>query len=156
TQKETAQKAARLCQDITDRLPPNTVIGLSPRAWHMIELARELVAMTAIHDQSPELRGDAIARREVVARLADVRTRLEQELARMCDAADWYRVGEKAARHSVAALNHLASRMADERFCQSPRIANELLNREQPSSNAVKAQKELLRRMIEGEGVPRL
>jgi hypothetical protein len=74
----------------------------------------------------------------------------------MCDAAEWYRPGEKPERRGVAALNHLASRIADERFPDSPRVSNELLNREQPSSNAVKAQKDLLRRMIEGEGMPRL
>lgn len=157
TQGETRQKAKKLCAEIASSAPAEVVIGLSDHAWHVCELARELFALTAIHDERPELRGDAVARREVIARLGDVRSRLEQDLQRMCDAADWYRnAASKPERYTAAELNILASQIADERYSKAPKISNELLNREQPSSNAVKAQKDLLRRMIEAEGKPRL
>lgn len=157
TQGETRQKAKKLCSEIAAQAPVEVVIGLSEHAWHVCELARELFALTAIHDERPELRGDAVARREVIARLGDVRTRLEQDLQRMCDGADWYRSAtSKPTRYTASELNILASHIADERYPKAPKISNELLNREQPSSNAVKAQKDLLRRMIESEGKPRL
>jgi len=156
TQGETRLKARKLCAELTAEAPGNVVVGLSDQAWHVCELARELFALTTIHDERPELRGDSVARREVIARLGDVRARLEQDLQRMCDGADWYRSRNKPARHSTAELNTLASRIADERFPKAPRILNELVNREQPSSNAVKAMKDLLRRMIEAEGQSRL
>lgn len=156
TQGETQQKARKLCAELAAAAPGNVVIGLSDHAWHVCELARELFALTNIHDDRPELRGDSVARREVIARLGDVRARLEQDLQRMCHGADWYRSKSKPGRYSAAELNTLASQISDERFSKAPRILNELLNREQPSSNAVKALKDLLRRMIEAEGQPRL
>ena len=46
--------------------------------------------------------------------------------------------------------------MADRRFGESPRIHNELLNRQRPSSNAVAAQNNLLHRMVLRKGKERL
>ena len=62
----------------------------------------------------------------------------------------------QAERLGIAGLNHLASDLADERFHLGPQLFNELLNRDEPSSNAVKAQRDLMRRMIDGDGKPRL
>ena len=104
----------------------------------------------------PELRGDAVARREVAARLADIRNRLEQELGRLVERAIWHCPSRKPEPLGIAGLNHLASDLADERFAEGPQLFNELVNRDEPSSNAVKAQKDLMRRMIDGDGKPRL
>jgi hypothetical protein len=156
TQGEAPHKAKKMCSEIAASAPMEVVIGLSAHAWHVIDLARELVALTKIHDERPELRGDAVGRREVMARLGDVRARLELELQRMTDAATWYRRSDKPAQIPASELNLLASRIADERFSEAPRILNELLNRDYPSSNAVTAQKDLLKQMLVGEGKPRL
>jgi hypothetical protein len=155
TQGETRPKAKRLCAEVAGKLAPNIVIGLSEHAWHVTELARELVAMNKIYTERPELRGDSVAKREVVARIGDVRGRLEHELQRMCEVAEWYRAGHEPTPCGAAELNILASEIVDSQFPNAPRISNELLNRDQPSSNAVKAQKDLLRRMADGEGKPR-
>jgi hypothetical protein len=156
TQGEAPNKARKICAEIAASAPMEVVIGLSDHAWHVIELARELVALTKIHDERSELRGDSVGRREVMARLNDVRARLELELQRMSDAATWYRRSEKPAQIAASELNLLASRIAEERYSQAPRILNELLNRDCPSSNAVTAQKDLLKQMLIGEGKPRL
>ena len=55
-----------------------------------------------------------------------------------------------------ADLNSIASKLADRRFQACPRLHNELLNRQKPSSNAVAAQNTLLRNMVLNEGKPRL
>lgn len=156
TQGETRQAAAGLCQRAAAQAPANIVIGLSNRAWDIMALACELIALTAISEHTPELRGDAVARREVMARLSDCRTRLEQQLQRMGDAAEWFRGKSKPERFGSAALNTLASVLADQRYPDAPTIDNELLCRVSPSSNAIKAQKDLMRRMIIGQGEPRL
>jgi hypothetical protein len=74
----------------------------------------------------------------------------------MLDTAEWSRKGAQPTRLTNAELNALASSLADARFALAPRLPNELLNRERPSSNAIAAQKGLLRQMVMDEGVPRL
>ncbi|MDE0346968.1 MAG: hypothetical protein OXI66_14500, partial [Boseongicola sp.] len=49
-------------------------------------------------------------------------------------------------------LNHLASKLADQRFWRAPLLRNELLGRTKPSSSAVAARNALLRRMTRNEG----
>ena len=56
----------------------------------------------------------------------------------------------------VAALTVVASKLADELYPKSPKISNELLNRIKPSTNAIAAQKALLKCMVEGLGQERL
>jgi hypothetical protein len=134
-----------------------SVIGLSPQSWSVVSLARELIALEAVRHGRPELQGDAVARREVNARFATLQTQLEAELKGAFDTALWHRKGQKegkAYRH--AELNILASELAALRYPQAPVIHNELLNRHKPSSNAVAAQNDLLRRMVLNERELRL
>lgn len=132
------------------------IVGLSKRSWTITSLARELIALEEVRNNSPELAGDAAARREVKARIAVLQDQLEVELNRAFDNAYWYRKNFKRKRYLKAELNILASQLASERFKQAPRIHNELLNRIKLSSNAVAAQKALMRRMVLNEGEPRL
>ena len=53
-------------------------------------------------------------------------------------------------------MNAVASSLADSRYPHSPRLHNELLNRIKPSSNAIAAQKALLKAMVDGLGQARL
>lgn len=153
---EAAAKARQLCQAAADSAAGEAVIGLSGQAWHVVELARELLAITRIQDEAPALAGDAVARREVIARLASLRTTLESSLHKIFQTVEWFRRGQAPQRYGMAELNALVSSLADLRFPDSPRIHNELLNRAEPSSNAVAARTALLKRMALGEGVPRL
>ncbi len=132
------------------------ILGISPGSWQVVELARELLALKKIMEERPELGGDSVARREVLARIADVRARLELDLRRMLDTAEWFRKEKPPVRLSSASLNLMVSTLADAQYHQSPRMANELLNREHPSTNAIAAQKSLLRLMTLHEGKPRL
>ena len=132
------------------------VIGLSQEARSFASLARELLATERVRDESPELQGDRVARREVEARIASLRGYIESELGRAFDYAVWYAGHQPGQRMSQAQLNGLASDLADRRFSAAPRLHNELLNRLKPSSNAVAAQNFLLRRMAQHEGEERL
>ena len=97
-----------------------------------------------------------MARREVSARLAALQALVETELHKALDSARWFSGHQPATRLRQRDLNSLASDMADRRFGKSPRIYNELLNRQKPSSNAVAARNHLLHRMVLREGEPRL
>lgn len=154
---ESQSAATKLCQEATQvGGTQDIVIGLSPSAWRIPELAIELSALERVREESPELQGDRVARIELSARIAAVREQLENDLARALDTALWYRKNEKPTFLSRAELNGLASHLADTRFNYAPVLHNELLGRTKPSSSAVAARNALLRRMVQNERKPRL
>ena len=132
------------------------IIGELRERWDLTSLAKELIALEQVQEQSPELLGDRVARREVEARITTLRGYIEGELSRAFNSAVWHERKARARQLNYAALNGLASDLADRRFPQSPKIHNELLNRVRPSSNAIAAQNVLLRRMAQHEGLLRL
>lgn len=157
TEGEGEEIARAICVEAAKgRYSGDVVIGLSRRAWGIVDLARELLALEKVRSESLELQGDAVARRELDARLGDLQGQLEAELNRAYSNADWYLKGEEARRLNSAEVTALASELANRRYPESPRLRNELLNRIKPSSSAVSAQNLLLKRMITHEGQERL
>ena len=157
TEAESEDHAQDLCRRAASRCEAwDIVVGISRRSWAIVPLARELFAIDGIINDHPELAGDSVARREVSARLAALQALLETELRKAFDNALWFRKNDQPKRLRHAELNGIASDLANRRFAESPRLHNELLNRQKPSSNAIAAQNVLLRRMVLNEGEPRL
>ena len=157
TEGETEGQAQDLCRKAARHSDEwDIVVGISNRSWTVMPLARELFALNSVSNDHPELAGDSVARREVSARLAALQALLETELHKAFDNALWFRKNHQPKRLRQANLNGLASELADHRFAESPRLHNELLSRQKPSSNAIAAQNALLRRMVLNEGEPRL
>ncbi|WP_119396943.1 ATP-binding protein [Pannonibacter phragmitetus] len=157
TEGESEDFAGRLCRDAARGSNGcDVVVGLSHRGWVITDLARELLALEQVRDLRPELAGDAVARREIQGRIAALQGQLETELQGALDNATWYQKNFQPKKWLHAELNGLASRLADRRFPEVPRLHNELLNRSKPSSNAIAAQNVLLRAMVLNEGKPRL
>ncbi|TYO98080.1 hypothetical protein EDC39_10817 [Geothermobacter ehrlichii] len=156
TENETRETLEALCGEVSAK-PHDypVIIGVSKQAWTINALATEILALKKVYEESSELSGDAVARKEIRANLAEAQIQLEAELNKAFDQACWYGpFGKKEV--SRPGLSVLASDLADEVFEASPRIHNELLNRIKPSSNAVAAQNNLLRLMVTKEGEPRL
>ena len=157
TERETETQLKELCQKAVGlRNDIDIIIGQSPQAARVVELAREALALSQIQHEHLELAGDNVARRELLARLAETRDQLEQLLGHILDGATWYQPAVKERTYSSVELSDLASEIADKRFNLAPRIFNELLNRLKPSSNAVSAQKALLKAMVSNEAECRL
>ena len=157
TEGESEEYAKNLCRKAARYGDEwDVVVGISKRSWAVVPLARELSAMDNVSNDHPELAGDPVARREVSARLAALQALLEAELNKAFDSALWFRKNHQPKYLRQANLNSIASELADRRFEQSPRLHNELLNRQKPSSNAIAAQNNLLRHMVLNEGEPRL
>lgn len=150
TISETCRIAARSSD------PWDIVVGISKRAWTIVPLAQELLALQHVSDTSAELSGDPVARREVSARLAALQGQLEMELHKALDRALWFRKHHQPKHYRQPELNILASELADRRYSECPRLHNELLNRQKPSGSAIAAQNTLLRKMVLNEGEPRL
>lgn len=135
----------------------DVIVGIPRRStWTITTLARELLALEHVRDNTPELRGDRVGRREVEDSIADLQSKIEVELDRAFENAQWQGKELRSKRLDHAEINSLVSDFADETFKKAPKLNNELLNRIRPSSNAIAAQNALLRRMALFEGKPRL
>lgn len=157
TEGETAAQTDEICRLAVEsgEVWPS-LLGIAQNSWYVESLAKELIALERIRVERPELEGDAVARREVDARIAATSSVLEEELKKSFSGANWYRKGVEPHTVGHAGLSFQASMLAREVFPSAPRIHNELLNRIKPSSNAIAAQKALLRLMVSKEGVERL
>lgn len=131
------------------RLRPWPVVVGVPLNFAKIEdLGSELVALQQVQSRH-ELQGDAVARREVHARLAEVRSSLQEELRAGIVNARW-QFGAEPAETGLK-LSKIASNLADDLYAQSPGVWSELVNRENPSGNSVKARRDLMHRMLTHE-----
>jgi hypothetical protein len=157
TAGETPAQIEELCREVSRSSDEfDVIVGVSSRSDVVTTLAREFVALERVRSDRPELAGDPVARREVEGRLSVLQSQLESELRRAFDSAVWHRKNSKPKFFRQSELNSLASDLADKRFSATPRIHNELLNRQSPSANAIAAQNALLKRMVLNETESRL
>jgi hypothetical protein len=131
-------------------------LGLCRSGHRLLDLARDLLTLEHVRKHRPELGGDPVARREVDAQVAHVASELDAEVRNTFASAAWNVDGKLVEISGLAGLSRLASDLADSTYIHSPRIHNELLNRSSPSSNAIAAQKALLKAMVAQPMHPRL
>lgn len=124
------------------------IVGYSPASRRLVDLCNELSAMTELEKRHPELRGDPVARREISARSADLKRRIESEVQALFETCRWHDGSLKGEAMSKRRFSEHLSIIADNRFKYAPRIQNELLNCSSPSSNAVSARTKLMKRMV--------
>jgi hypothetical protein len=138
----------RKCREYSSIEPWPIVVGLPQNHARIEELGAELLALQSVQSRH-ELNGDPVARREVQARLSAVRANLEDQLREAVANAKWVASDDEFERGTR--LAPLASDFADEVFHHAPELWSELVNRESPSSNSVKARRDLLYRMLANE-----
>lgn len=138
----------RKCREYSSVEPWPIVVGLPQNHARIEDLGAELLALQSVQSRH-ELNGDPVARREVQARLSAVRANLEEQLREAVAHAKWV-AGEQEFERGTR-LAPLASDFADEVFKAAPELWSELVNRENPSSNSVKARRDLLYRMLANE-----
>ena len=164
TEAESDQKGRRVAASAAEACALPAAAGWSRDNYLIREAAIELLALEAVRAHRSELNGDAVARRELHARIARAASELEDKLRDAFASAVWFsnvpevdgaKIRADSDNGSVT-LNLLASRLADASYHRMPVVHNELLNRIKPSSNAIAAQKALLRAMVEHYAEPRL
>ena len=146
SQREASLRAA----DCSKLRPWPVMVGIPTNHVRIAELSAELVALEQVKERH-ELSGDAVARREVYARLAATRADLEDQLQAAVSRAKWHK-GDHQIVEPGEKLSPEASLLADDLFKHSPPVWSELVNRDSVSSNSVKARRELLHAMINAEG----
>jgi hypothetical protein len=143
---EAKQKVKALSKDLDDEQV--LVIGVPENAERISELAQELVACERVFSSRSELDGDSVARKEMVGRISAVRAALEDELSDAFGLSAWYYRGDLQNHASTGTISWIASNIAEGVYPSTPILNNELINREDPSSNSSKARKDLLYRMV--------
>lgn len=153
TSEEAKAEIERLGAAVSTGLP--VVVGL-PRNFEKIRaLGRELAATADVERDSPELEGDAAARREMQARLSALHANLEEELRIAFSSAEWFLKGKALpSAGDMSGLSRLASQLAASTFDQAPTIKSELINRQRPSSNTNAALRALLHAIANSDGDP--
>jgi hypothetical protein len=159
--EQMVKKAWRKAAEATCNWP--VAVGWTRYSSSIREAAGELMALEAVRSTSAELSGDAVARREINARITRAAAEVEDLLRRAFAEAEWAwrtegpeRRLETRGAYGARSLSVIASELADARYSQCPSLHNELLNRIKPSSNAVAAQKDLMRAMVLHWGRERL
>ncbi len=157
SEDDTGRRCRGICEDASRMAGDYPVaVGIPDNAGLLHGLGLELNALDDVRRNSPELEGDAVARREIRERLANASTRFEEELRKAFFATGWYIDGELHKSGDERSLSILVSDLATRAFCETPIIHSEMINRARPSANIQAAVRQLLYRMVDGADRPYL
>ena len=156
-----AEAFAAWAQDGPPARRPQLVVGVARRAGRLAELVGELRALHWVSENTPELRDDPVARRELRARQAAVESLIRGEIERTLTAGQmagaggrWFHRGREVS--AGRGLSTLLSAVADELYPQGPRVWNELINRRVLSSQGAAARRNLIEAMLKQGDQPQL
>jgi hypothetical protein len=138
------------------------VLCIAERLGRLVELVSEMRCLQWVRENTPELRDDPVARREVRMRAGMletlIRTELELTLStnRLTNPAGsrWFHRG--AALSTSKGLSHALSTICDTLYSATPRLWNELINRRTLSSQGAAARRNLIEGMLTRAGQPLL
>lgn len=118
------------------------------------EAFEETLAWEWVAQNTPELEGDSIARRELAARHLAAQEHLDAASARCFETAHsfracaWVRAGSELQFESARSLSAAISDACDLVYKSAPIVKNELINRRQLSSAAAAARRNLIEQML--------
>ncbi len=141
----------------TDLKERKEVLITIPRTiGHLSNAVTQLACLHWIDENTPELEGDVVARRELEKRLVDAEREVTERLSAMYgtvnkDACIWYHQGKQTDIDSERARNEYLSKICDDVYHNTPLIRNELINRRKISGATTSARKKLIQAMLENE-----
>ncbi len=135
------------------------LVALYPNGSQLREAVAEVLALHRVEQNYAELQADPIAQREFKDRLAAAQ-RLEDELLLSLvenpEDAQWFWQAEVVGVSSKRDLQEELSTILDKIYDKSPRVHNELINRDKPSAQAVAARNKLVVAMVHHDDKPDL
>jgi len=154
---ETSADAQVFCRRATESKDRRDVVFAIPRnIGDLRAAALELAALHWTWENTPELRDDRVARREIALRIAEAEQLLQRSLNGLLDpraepvgsACLWYSEGSKRDVTNRAGISQLLSSICDGLYKRSPKIRNELVSRRSLSSAAASARRKLVEGML--------
>ena len=132
------------------------IVGVSKNALRITDLSQELAATEFVLTSRTELEGDSVARKELSSRLGSLKANLQEELSEAFRTASWFLNGICVNKEKNVTITEMASDIAEEIFDQTPVINSELINRDELSSNIVKARRQLMYKMLQDANLSKL
>ncbi|MEX2381625.1 MAG: hypothetical protein WD490_04525 [Opitutales bacterium] len=139
---------------------PGLIAVLPADVLDLRDACIELGCLRWVTEHTPELAGDATARRELRARIASAEQQVGRELERCfapgstSQSGSWYWKGKKLRLDSPRKLQVFASEICDKLYPATPILRNEMVNRRSLSSSAAAARRNLIEAMIERHDKP--
>lgn len=125
------------------------VIGIPRRGVLLQEMLTELACLDWVQKNTPTLRDDPVARREVLERMDLVTRAINEQLQMVMFSCRWFYEGEDWTNKAQRSLSSLLSAVCDRLFTHTPTLRNELINRWALSSAAVAGRRNLIQAILE-------
>ena len=151
------EEVTKLIEKASDRNTADreAVLIAIPRSIGFLQdSVTQLAYVHWIAENTPELAGDAVARRELSARQVEAEREVSDRLTEIFgdnngDSCTWYHKGQPTGINSPKARNTYLSKICDDVYNETPLIRNELINRRKISGAATTARKKLIQAMLE-------
>ena len=139
-------------KDTTER--QNVLIGIPHSTRFLRDAVTELACLHWISDNTPELEGDAVARRELSIRWVAAERDVADQLTKIFgsdsdEPCRWFHKGQEINIDSQRARNEYLSKICDAVYHKTPLIRNELINRKKISGAVTTARRKLIQAMLE-------
>ena len=147
----------KLVEKANDRDTENreeVLIAIPRTIGFLRDAVTQLVYLHWIAENTPELEGDAVARRELSVRMIEAEYGVPDQLTEIFSdnnegSCTWYHKGQSVGINSPKARNTYLSEICDDVYYKTPLIRNELINRRKISGAATTARKKLIQAMLE-------
>ena len=146
-EKSKKEKLIKSLQNKYDEYP--IIFGSLQNAEKVFDLGTELICLQTILKNNLALEGDPVARKEVAARIAILRSELSDILDENFIKNEWQFRNNSYNKKSISVV---ASYISDEIYELAPNIYNELINKDSVSGNVTLARKKLMYQMMNHAG----
>lgn len=120
------------------------------------QAALDYIALKKVEKKSPELKTDGVARKEIRQRLTLAKkifeSTLQQSISPSYKNIEYFYNGKLGILKTPSDLSELLSISCDEYYSKTPVLWNELINRNQITSQISKARRQLIDSMLSDEG----
>jgi len=140
----------------------NVIYAIPQQLGEVRSAVEELVALRWAWENTPELRDDRVARREIAVRITGSEHFLRHHLNTLLDPREeplgsnciWYWQGEIQKVRSRIDISQILSTICDTLYSKSPWILNELIARRNLSTAASAARRKLIEKMLSTPSLP--
>ena len=151
------EEVTKLVEKTNDKDTANreeVLIAIPRTIGFLQDAVTQLAYLHWIAENTPELEGDVVARRELSVRMIEAERGVTNRLVEIFgenseDSCTWYHKGQPADINSPKARNTYLSEICDVVYHKTPFIRNELINRRKISGAATNARKKLIQEMLE-------
>ena len=172
-----AERLAEKATEASVAAREDVLIAIPQSTGFLRDAVLELWCLGWVEENTPELAGDATARRELWARRTEAEREVSEQLTSLFSGniaspqekigstpngkgdtggCSWYHNGQPTPIASRRGLNGYLSTICDSVYGETPILRNELINRRQISSQAAAARKRLIAGMLDFQQLEKL